>query len=396
MKAVHFGAGNIGRGFIGLLLAESGYNVFFVTRNPQKIALLQRRQRYRVTLAKAGATPITVLNVNAASIEDREEVARAVTEADLVTTAVGVVALKSIASAIARGLRRRLRTNPRPLNIIACENAIGASSQLKRWVYMHLPEELKADADRFIGFPNTVVDRIVPAQTHDDLLAVTVEPFAEWVIDRTAVVGELPPIRAARYVESLTPYIERKLYTLNTGHAAAAYHGYLAGIGTIHEVMAQPRLRAKVEAVLEETGAMLTARHHFPDAVHEAYVQKTLARFANERLRDRVTRVARNPIRKLSRDDRLVGPALRAQALKIPIPHLTSVIAAALLFDYPEDRDAVELQSRLARDGVDAVIAEVMGVELENPLHAQIAGAYHWLKRRQAVGPARRVRSRQG
>lgn len=388
MKAVHFGAGNIGRGFIGLLLSESGYNVFFVTRNPQKIALLQRHRHYRVTLAKAGATPITVRNVTAASIEDRADVARAVSEADLVTTAVGVVALKSIAGSIARGVRERLRTNPRPLNIIACENAIGASTQLKRRVYAHLPDDLKPLADRYIAFPNTVVDRIVPAQTHDDILAVTVEPFAEWVIDRTAIVGDPPPIRGAQYVESLAPYIERKLYTLNTGHAAAAYHGYLAGVGTIHEVMAHPRLRAKVEAVLEETGALLTARHHFPDAVHRAYVQKTLARFANERLRDRVTRVARNPIRKLSRDDRLVGPALKAQALGIPTPHLIAVIAAALLFDDPDDRDAAELQARIARDGIEAAITEVAGVPPANPLHGQIAGAYRWLKKRRVTRPS--------
>ncbi len=315
MKAVHFGAGNIGRGFIGLLLSQSGYDVFFVTRNLKKIALLQRNRHYRVNLAKEEAIPITVHNVTAASIEDVDDVTRAVSAADLVTTAVGVAALKSIAKSVARGVTHRLRHNPRPLNIIACENVIGGSSQLKKWVYAHLPIDLRSLADQYIAFPNTVVDRIVPLQQHQDILAVTVEPFAEWVIDRSAVIGEVPSIRGVTYVDSLAPYVERKLFTLNTGHCAAAYYGYLEGYQTIHEVMQNSDLRAKVDAVLQETGALLTHKHHLDEKLHQTYIQKTLDRFANVRLKDAVVRVGRSPIRKLSQSDRLVGPALQARDL---------------------------------------------------------------------------------
>lgn len=379
MNAVHFGAGNIGRGFIGLLLSQSGYDVFFVTRNPHKIAQLRHHRHYRVNLAKEGAQPITVRNVNAASIEDFDEVARVLTMADLVTTAVGVPALKSIAKSIARGIIRRLRLNPQPLNIIACENAIGASSQLKKWVYSHLPEETQALADRYIAFPNTVVDRIVPLQTHQDILAVTVEPFAEWIIDGSAVIGDKPKIQGVTYVDRLTPYVERKLYTLNTGHCAAAYYGYLEGYQTIHEVLQDASLRNQIEAVLTETGDLLIQKHHLDKELHRIYIQKTLDRFANVRLNDAVVRVGRSPLRKLSPKDRLVNPTLQAYAMGLEVSHLVSVIAAALMFDVSTDKEAVRLQSRIRDQGLEQVVVEVTGIDASHPLYAKVVEAYQQL-----------------
>ncbi len=376
MRAVHFGAGNIGRGFIGLLLSQSGYDVFFITRNPKKIALLQERRRYRVTLAGDHAAPITVRNVTAASIEDINDVADAVAEADLVTTAVGVYALRDIAKSIAKGVARRLRRDPRPLNIIACENTLGGSSQLKRWVYTHLSETARQQADRYIAFPNAVVDRIVPLQTHSDILAVTVEPFAEWVIDRSQVIGTLPRIQGAVYADSLAPYVERKLYTLNTGHCAAAYFGYLEGVRTIHEVMQTPRLRAKVEAVLEETGRMLVRKYDFDLKVHQRYAMKTLERFSNPNLMDAVERVGRAPMRKLANQDRLVRPALIAHDFGIVTPHLVSVIAAALRFDSPADVQAVHLQASLKQHGIQNLLAELTGIVPDHPLHDAIVSEY--------------------
>lgn len=380
MKAVHFGAGNIGRGFIGLLLSQSGYDVFFVTRNKKKIALLQQRRHYRVTLAEANASPITVHNVTAASIDDSSDIADAVTEADLVTTAVGVYALKDIAKSIARGIAQRLRREPRSLNIIACENMVGGSSQLKKWVYSHLTEAARREADRYIAFPNAVVDRIVPLQQHTDILAVTVEPFAEWVIDRSQVIERAPQIQGAIFVDSLAPYIERKLYTLNTGHCAAAYYGYLEGYDSIHQVMENSKMREKVEAVLQETGAMLIQKHHLDERSHQVYVRKILQRFSNPNLMDAVVRVGRCPIRKVSANDRLVRPLLLAYDLGLDTPHLVSLIAAALLFDYEDDAQAVRLQATIQQQGIDRVLSDMVGIPSDHPLHGVIQSEYLRMK----------------
>lgn len=179
MKALHFGAGNIGRGFIGLILSRAGYEVIFSDVNQTLVTVLQQRGQYTVELANESKDQETVTGVNAIDGAQLETVAQTVVEADLITTAVGVGVLKHIAPGIAKGLEKRLSSGPaqNPLHIIACENAIGASTQLKEHVYALLNEEVRSLADQYVYFPDSAVDRIVPIQHHEDPLHVQVEPF---------------------------------------------------------------------------------------------------------------------------------------------------------------------------------------------------------------------------
>ncbi|WP_138754961.1 mannitol-1-phosphate 5-dehydrogenase [Paenibacillus sinopodophylli] len=381
MRAVHFGAGNIGRGFIGLLLSQAGYEVTFVARNERKIQLLQQNKQYAVTLANEERDTEMVNNVTAINGKNRAAVASAIAAADLVTTAVGVTALKHIAESIAAGIAIRLRgRNLRPLHIIACENALSGSTLLQRRVYEHLPAELHEEAERCVAFPNTAVDRIVPVQEHDDPLRVTVEPYFEWIVDRSAMMEGFREIEGVKYVDALQPYIERKLFTVNTGHCTAAYHGYLEGYKTIQEAMGDSRIRSELSQVLDETGAILTSKYHWDKKKHDRYIQKMLLRFTNPRLSDSVIRVGRSPMRKLSLNDRLVRPALQAHELGLSAPHLTSAIAAALLFDYEKDEEAVALQAAIARSGIHEVITSYMGIPHKHAFHQEIVDSYGTLK----------------
>jgi len=379
MKAVHFGAGNIGRGFIGLMLSKAGYDVIFVDVNEQLVSLLRERGRYDVELADGSGRTIEVGGVTAIDGKRVDDVAAAVADADLVTTAVGVNVLKFIAEPIARGIERRLSEGgaAKPLHIIACENAIGGSSQLKSHVLPLLPDDVRADAERFVAFPNAAVDRIVPLQRHDDPLKVTVEPFAEWVVDRSAMLeGGPAPIDGVHYVDELAPYIERKLFTVNTGHCCAAYHGYLSGFETIQQAMADASVKREVEGVLKETGDMLVRKYGFPAEEHRRYRETIVERFANPHLTDEVSRVGRSPIRKLSPNDRLVRPASLARELGLPTEHLARAMAAALRFDAPDDPEAAELQAAIAAQGVRGVVETVLGLHESDPLHRQIVDAY--------------------
>ena len=163
MLAVHFGAGNIGRGFIGQLLHESGYDIVFVDVRDDVVAALKTEGRYEVILADENESHIPVDRVTALhSARDAEEVTERLAEADLVTTAVGPSILPVIAPAIARGLLERVRVGGAPVNVIACENMVGASQALRGYVMEHVPEESAEAVDEIAGFPNAAVDRIVP------------------------------------------------------------------------------------------------------------------------------------------------------------------------------------------------------------------------------------------
>jgi mannitol-1-phosphate 5-dehydrogenase len=161
--AVHFGAGNIGRGFIGQLLHESGYDIVFVDVRDDVVEALKTEGRYEVILADEDERRIPVDRVTALhSALEAEEVTARLAEADLVTTAVGPSVLPIIAPAIAQGLLERVRLGGAPVNVIACENMVGASQALKGYVMEHVPEESAGAVEEIAGFPNAAVDRIVP------------------------------------------------------------------------------------------------------------------------------------------------------------------------------------------------------------------------------------------
>jgi mannitol-1-phosphate 5-dehydrogenase len=235
-------------------------------------------------------------------------------------------------------------------------------------------------------FANTAVDRIVPGQDPDAGLDVTVEDFFEWVIDRRPFGNSVPEIPDATFVDDLSPYIERKLFTVNTGHATLAYHGFVRGAHTLVDALAIPEVAAEVEAVLAETKDLLVEKHGFPADQQEKYVRKNLQRFANPALSDTVERVGRAPLRKLSRHERFIGPAAELVERGRSADALVRAIAVALRFDVPEDAESVRLQELLASDRpADDLVREITGLEAGSPLVAPIAEAVDAARATRAV-----------
>lgn len=374
MNAVHFGAGNIGRGFIGLLLARSGYRVTFVDVAPDLVRQLQERGGYTVKLLAEGAPAERVEGVTALDGRDGAAVAAAVAVADLVTTSVGPLALPKIAPAIADGLRLR---HGRPLHLIACENMVRASAVLRDAVLAQTGGDPLGAA-----FPNAVVDRIVPnyqPQPGEDPLTIAVEPYCEWLVEDAAFIAPIAPVEGMGRVGKLDAYTERKLFGLNTGHAIVAYLGHLRGHRYIHEAVHDPVVRATLLGALVEAGLALVLRHGFTEAEQTAYAAQLLQRFANAALADPVVRVGREPLRKLSPKDRLVAPALLALEQGIAPRCLARGIAAGYRFEPPEDPTGVELARRVRQEGIAQVAAQVSGAAPDSVLGRLIAQEYAML-----------------
>lgn len=371
-KAVHFGAGNIGRGFIGLLLSQAGYHVSFVDVAAPLVDDINTLGKYNVQIF-GEAEKTLVENVSAInSNENLDALLDAIVEADIVTTAIGPNILKFIAPNIAKGLTKRVSVNKTPLNIIACENMVGGSTVLKNFVYENLADDVKPEVQKLIGFPDAAVDRIVPLQKNDEKLLVKVEPYAEWDVDSKGVVGELPAIKGMTLVDNLGAYIERKLFTVNTGHASIAYLAYQKGLPDISSAMRDEEIVAAARAVWAETSALLIDKYNFNPAVHQRYVDTTETRFKNPEISDEVTRVARGPKRKLSASDRLVSPATQLIERGKTPNALAKVIAAALKFDYAEDKEAVEVQDFIKANGIDAAITHFTGAASDSKLFALV------------------------
>lgn len=371
-KAMHYGAGNIGRGFLGQLLSASDYEIIFVDVQQEVIDDINELGKYTIEIVGDVPKDIVVEHVSAINGNDTDLFIRHFVETDVLTTAIGPNILKFIAPNIAKGIEARLERNQTPLNIIACENMVGGSQILKGLVYECLSPEMRKRADVRIAFPNAAVDRIVPIQHPTEKLRVAVEEYCELDVDATMILGERPPIKDIHYVDDLSAYIERKLFTLNTGHASTAYLAYRKGIKDIYRAMQDEEIVAVVRKVWEETGKLLVAKHGFDPSVHQAYIEKVESRFKNPHISDEVTRVARGPVRKLGAADRLVAPARELIEMGVEPEGLAQVIAAALQFDYADDPEAVEVQHYIKTHGVDGALAHFSGIEKGSELHRLI------------------------
>ncbi|MDA0108622.1 mannitol-1-phosphate 5-dehydrogenase [Vibrio sp. La 4.2.2] len=382
MKALHFGAGNIGRGFIGKLLADAGIHVTFADVNETVVNALIERQSYPVKIVGEDCIVEQVNNVTAVN-STSTDIIELIATVDMVTTAVGPTVLKIISKSVAQGIEKRLESgNTAPLNIIACENMVRGTSQLKEMVFEHLSADAKAFAQEHIGFVDSAVDRIVPPaeEGETDPLAVTVETFSEWIVDETQFVGDIPAIKGMECTDNLMAFVERKLFTLNTGHLITAYLGVLAGHETIKDSIEDPAIFADVQAAMQESGEVLIRRYGFDAEAHSAYIQKILNRFANPYLRDEVDRVGRQPIRKLSPQDRLIKPLNGTIEYGLPNSHLIKGIAAAFLYKNDDDPQAVELQAMFAEQGFAKTLAHYSELNVDSEVVTLAHEAYLALK----------------
>ncbi|HGF7177253.1 TPA: mannitol-1-phosphate 5-dehydrogenase [Vibrio cholerae] len=377
-NAVHFGAGNIGRGFIGKLLADADIAVTFADVNEPLVDQLSHQQEYKVKVVGSECKMETVSHVTAVNSTSEALIERII-KTDLVTTAVGPTVLDIIAKTIAKGLSARFAAgNTQPLNIIACENMVRGTTHLKQQVYQFLTTEEQQQADVLVGFVDSAVDRIVPPlqAANDDPLEVTVESFSEWIVDEQQFKGEIPQIEGMEKTDNLMAFVERKLFTLNTGHCITAYLGCLKGHRTIREAIEDPSIEVQVKQAMQESGEVLIRRYGFDRALHNAYIEKILTRFANPYLVDEVDRVGRQPLRKLGANDRLIKPLLGTIEYGLPNGMLLKGIAAALKYRNDSDPQAIELQQSIEKEGVRSTLARYTGLTADSIEAQQIEALY--------------------
>ncbi|KAF8505122.1 mannitol-1-phosphate 5-dehydrogenase [Hysterangium stoloniferum] len=378
--AIHFGAGNIGRGFIGPLLLQSGYHVTFADIDTDVINKANEHREYAVH---------TLEPKNRGHYDCHRHLRDPAPDVKLVTTSVGLPVLPKIAGPIARGISQRRKAGSGPLNVIACENGVGATEKLREAVFEHLSEEDKKYAKEHVGLANCSVDRIMPPFENDSPLDVGVEYFCEWIVERGPLTGidnsGTLGIKGMALTDELPGYVERKLFTFNCGHATTAYLGFLKGYPTIFDSIQDEEILRIVEGAMQEGGAALVKKHPtFTLDEQQKYIKRTLDRFRNPNVVDNVKRVGRQPLRELAKNDRLLGPVYTAREYRLPIDNLARGIAAAMSYENDEDEQAAELKNEIEQQGVRNVIKKLTGFNEDSEEFKKIQGSNDVLMRMKA------------
>ena len=333
--AVMYGAGNIGRGFIGMLLSQSGYKVTFIDVSKPLVDALNHRGSYPVRMLDTdGHEDVLVESVDAIDGLNETAVAEAIASTDVMATAVGANILPRIAKNIALGLKLRMKRGGKPLNILICENLLDANIALMGWISEHLDETERAWMNANVGFVEASIGRMVPVQTPDmqegDPLRVCVERYGYLPVDKDAFRGELPEIRNMVPFSPFDFYIRRKLYIHNMGHAVTAYLGMYGHLPLIADAIDDPEIYILAFQAMLESAEALFYKYGVPVSETLRHIQDLLLRFANRSLGDTCARVGADIVRKLSAPDRLIGAVRLCREQGITPAYICVGIAGAV------------------------------------------------------------------
>ncbi|MCL1944604.1 MAG: hypothetical protein FWF56_02195 [Firmicutes bacterium] len=311
MLAVHFGIKDKGRGLVGQVLNNSGFDICFVDTDKSMIDEINKKQSYNIFFADDANTQIRIdgvagINING-SVLDLKKIIK---DADLISTTLSIGTLKKIAPLLAQSINYRLQHTKIPLNIVVCEDNPKTASVLKDSILPHIERDLLPLVEQNIGFVNATLDRIIPEQNNEDMLSIKVEPYWEWVVQDSNIVGAKPELKGAIYVPELLPYIERKIFSIKTMGTALAYAGNYFGFTTVKQCIANKDIQELIKGLTNETGEYLVSKHKFDRAEHLKYQQSVVDRLSNPYIDTHIWRICNKPISHLGVNERFVKPAL--------------------------------------------------------------------------------------
>ena len=385
---VQFGAGNIGRSFIGRLFAEAGYRVVFIDVDSRLVSLLNERRSYPVVV-KQNDRPDQIRligGVSAIDGRDRAAVIDVLTQADGMATSVGQRGLQAVLPLLAAALELRAANNAPPLDLIIAENLRSGAAWFRQNLGPLLPEGF--DLDSRLGLVETSIGKMVPIMPQDalneDPLQLFAEPYDTLIVDRLGFRREVPALAGLKPVNNITAWVDRKLFLHNMSHAALAYLGYQANPALIYcwQAMELPAVVDAVRAALLQSAAALNRA--YPDDLSQeelaAHADDLLNRYRNRALGDTLHRVGRDLGRKLAREDRLIGACLLAAKHGLPFDSLVPPIRAALKFAAPDEQGRVgEADQRIlqavAERGPRAVLCEIAGLDAGQSMDQRVLQA---------------------
>ena len=378
MRAVMYGAGNIGRGFIGQLFADSGYEVTFIDVDEKIVEALNREGRYPIRfISNEGNRDVWIKGVKAVNGNDREKTAEVIAAADIMATAVGVRVLPYIAPVIAEGIKKRFERSSEPLNIIICENLIEADKMLAALIKEKLNTEEQRLFDERIGLVESSIGRMVPLQTSEmqdgNLLRICSEEYGFLPVNKNAIKGKIPEMKGMTAFDTFDFFIKQKLFVHNMGHGLCAYLGMYLGDTYIYESVKREEILFLAQNAMLESAMALSAKYKFPITDIYLHIRDLMRRFSNRALEDTCARVGGDTRRKLGAEDRFIGTIrfCEGEAVK---PVFVSIGAAAALYQYLKENNIQQSRKAAAK-----VLAEISAINEGSSISKLILSMYSLL-----------------
>jgi len=371
-KMVIFGAGKIGRSFIGQLFSRGGYEVVFIDSNIPVIDELNLRHKYKVIIKSDHDEIIWVDHVRGVRANYEDEVAGEIATAGIIAVSVGQAGLPSIMPLLAKGLLKRFQLDPAcPLDIIIAENLRNGSDYFRVNLQNLLPGDYPLN--RLAGLVETSIGKMVPIMQKkdiaEDILQIFAEPYNTLILDKQAFKNPVPAIEGLAPKENMKAWVDRKLFIHNLGHATSAYLAFVQNPEYIYlyEALANVRIYTAVRETMLQAANILKVKYpgEFTDESLTGHVDDLLLRFQNRSLGDTIFRVGCDLIRKFAPEDRIAGAIRLAVELGLPYGRILYALVCGSRFRAKDEqghmlKDDLKF-SKIYAEGIDAILTRVCG-----------------------------------
>ena len=335
-KIVIFGAGNIGRSFIGNIFSNNGWKVTFIDANSKLVKELNIKKEYRIVIKRNNKADEEnlVKNIEAIHSSETNHIINSLVECNLCATSVGQAAISKVIPLISKGIKIRKQKKLSPLDIIIAENIRSGADYFRK-----LFKENGLTGDD-AGFVETSIGKMVPIMIAEDLvndlLVLHAEEYNTLILDKNGFKNKVPEFPEIKAVDNIAAWVDRKLFVHNLGHAASAYLGFekYPNRKFIADVLKDDQIQLKVRMAMTEAAAALICEYpdDFTNESLADHIDDLLYRFQNKALGDTVFRVGRDLPRKLGSNDRVLGAVRLCIRHNLPYKEIISIFYSALNF----------------------------------------------------------------
>ena len=385
MKAMILGAGRIGRGFVSELLHANGVDITFFDASAAMVDKLNEKKEYTIHVLGAEDLNTHMENVKAYAFYDLDAVCACWKEADFIFTACGGKNMVNVGETLAKVFKRLVAENAVHVsNIVTCENWIDPAKDLKEALVSNLNEEERAVFEANIGVSEAVIMCTGTGAPDPDKVVNEMDTWVQNMrylpIDRDRLCGDLPQWDYVEFVTDFGNLLKQKIYTNNTSVATVSYLGNLKGLTYVADAANDPEIEPILDQVYEEINYALIHGMGINEESQLKFSKTAKAKYTDRAIVDVVTRIARDPIRKLGPQDRFIGPMTFALSSGIKPKAIALGAAAALYFDNPDDPDAQRLKEIRLSKGIDYILENISKIDPQGELAILIKEAIEELK----------------
>lgn len=352
-KITVIGAGKTGRGFIGRLINEAGKDFAMIDKDAELIEKLNK-STFDVHFFGDVRKPVTVDSYKAYTWDDAD-----FSDTELILVSVGGTNLDDVGAE----LRKRLSPH-KTYYIITCENASNPSGRLKA----------------AIGLDNIFVSEATVFCTtiEKDGINISSENYPYLQCNADLLGGYVPEVESIKPIDKFGNFLTRKLFTYNAASCVIAYLGWLEGYTDYAKAANDPKILAELDKNYEITNRVLCQEFGYDKKDQEEFAILSRNKFTDKTIVDTVARNAREPQRKLGRDERIIGPLLMIEKYGEDFSILAKTAAAMLMYD----NDGEDAWRKIkAENTPEEILKNIAGIDPESTAAKAILSYYKELSK---------------